>query len=99
LQDITSHVDFSAMARAAREGGLEVAGYTSQAQFLVNCGITDVMSRTPAEDAPRFLPLANQANRLMSPAEMGELFKVIALARGFPKPLAGFGEGDRRQSL
>src|SRR5882672_8293287 len=96
LQDITSHVDFSAIAGAAREGGLEVAGYTSQAQFLVNCGITEVMSRTPAEDGAKFLPLANQANRLMSPAEMGELFKVIALARGFPKPLAGFGEGDRR---
>jgi SAM-dependent MidA family methyltransferase len=99
LQDITSHVDFSAIAGAAREGGLEVAGYTSQAQFLVNCGITDVMSRTPAEDGAKFLPLANQANRLMSPAEMGELFKVIALSRGFLKPLAGFSEGDRRGAL
>jgi len=99
LQDITSHVDFSAMARAAREGGLEVAGYTSQAQFLVNCGITEVMSRTPAEDVAKFLPLANQANRLMSPAEMGELFKVIALARGFSRPLLGFGEGDKRDTL
>jgi SAM-dependent MidA family methyltransferase len=99
LQDITSHVDFSAMAEAARSGGLEVAGYTSQAQFLVNCGITEVMSRTPPEDGAKFLPLANQANRLMSPAEMGELFKVIALARGFPRPLLGFGEGDRRGAL
>jgi len=99
LQDITSHVDFSAIAEAARNGGLEVAGYTSQAQFLVNCGITEVMSRTPAEDGARFLPLANQANRLMSPAEMGELFKVIAFTRGFSKPLAGFSEGDRRGSL
>jgi SAM-dependent MidA family methyltransferase len=99
LQDITSHVDFSAIAGAAREGGLEVAGYTSQAQFLVNCGITEVISRTPAEDGTRFLPLANQANRLMSPAEMGELFKVIALSRGFSRPLLGFGEGDRRGAL
>ena len=99
LQDITSHVDFSAIASAAREGGLELAGYTSQAQFLVNCGITEVMSRTPAEDGARFLPLANQANRLMSPTEMGELFKVIALGRGFSAPLLGFREGDRRQAL
>jgi SAM-dependent MidA family methyltransferase len=99
LQDITSHVDFSAVAAAARDGGLEVAGYTSQAQFLVNCGITEVMSRTPAEDGTRFLPLANQANRLMSPAEMGELFKVIALGRGFAEPLQGFREGDRRAAL
>jgi SAM-dependent MidA family methyltransferase len=99
LQDITSHIDFSAIARAASEGGLDLAGYTSQAQFLVNCGITDVMSRTPAEDAGKFLPLANQANRLMSPAEMGELFKVLALTKGFAAPLAGFREGDRRGSL
>lgn len=99
LQDITSHVDFSAVAAAARAGGLELAGYTSQAQFLVNCGITEVMSRTPAEDQAKFLPLASQANRLMSPAEMGELFKVIALGRGFSASLVGFGEGDRRQAL
>ncbi|HKW36301.1 MAG TPA: SAM-dependent methyltransferase [Burkholderiales bacterium] len=99
LQDITSHVDFSAVAAAAREGGLDLAGYTSQAQFLVNCGITEVMSRTPSEDRTAFLPLANQANRLMSPAEMGELFKVIALSRGFPAPLVGLTEGDRRQAL
>jgi SAM-dependent MidA family methyltransferase len=99
LQDITSHVDFSAVASAGRASGLELAGYTSQAQFLVNCGITEVMSRTPAEDGARFLPLANQANRLMSPAEMGELFKVIALSRGFTAPLAGFREGDRRLAL
>jgi len=99
LQDITSHVDFSAIAGAAREGGLEVAGYASQAQFLVNCGITEVMSRTPPEDGAKFLPLANQANRLMSPAEMGELFKVIAFRRGFSQTLLGFGEGDRRSAL
>jgi SAM-dependent MidA family methyltransferase len=99
LQDITSHVDFSTVAEAARAGGLEVRGYTSQAQFLVNCGITEVMARTPAEDATAFLPLASQANRLMSPAEMGELFKAIALGRGFTEPLVGFREGDRRQAL
>src|SRR5216683_2770539 len=99
LQDITSHVDFSAIAASARSGGLELLGYTGQAQFLVNCGITEVMSRTPPEDGARFLPLANQANRLMSPAEMGELFKVIALGRGFAAPLLGFREGDRRQAL
>jgi SAM-dependent MidA family methyltransferase len=99
LQDITSHVDFSAVAAAAREGGLALAGYTSQAQFLVNCGITEVMSRTPAEDQGKFLPLANQANRLMSPAEMGELFKAVAFERGFGAPLLGFREGDRRGAL
>jgi SAM-dependent MidA family methyltransferase len=99
LQDITSHVDFSAVAAAARAGGLEVCGYTSQAQFLVNCGITEVMARTPAENGEAFLPLSSQANRLMSPAEMGELFKAIALGRGSAEPLLGFREGDRRQAL
>jgi SAM-dependent MidA family methyltransferase len=99
LQDITSHVDFSAIAAAAREAGLELAGYTSQAQFLVNCGITEVMARMPSEDGARYLPIANQANRLTSPAEMGELFKVIAFRRGFSEALLGFREGDRRQAL
>jgi SAM-dependent MidA family methyltransferase len=99
LQDITSHVDFSAIAAAAREGGLHLAGYTSQAQFLINCGITEVLARTPSGDGARYLPLANQANRLTSPAEMGELFKVIALGRGLSAPLLGFREGDRRQAL
>ena len=99
LQDITSHVDFSAVAAAARASGLELAGYTSQAQFLVNCGITEVMSSTPAEDSAAFLPLASQANRLMSPTEMGELFKAIAFGRGFSAPLLGFREGDRRLAL
>jgi len=99
LQDITSHVDFSAVAAAVREGGLALAGYTSQAQFLVNCGITELMQRTPAEDEAQFLPLANQANRLMSPAEMGELFKAIAFERGHAAPLLGFREGDRRAAL
>ena len=99
LQDITSHVDFSAIATAAREGGLDLAGYTSQAQFLVNCGITEVVARTPSENAARYLPLASQANRLTSPTEMGELFKVIAFSRGFSTPLLGFREGDRRQAL
>jgi SAM-dependent MidA family methyltransferase len=99
LQDITSHVDFTAVAVAAREAGLALAGYTSQAQFLVNCGITELMQRTPAEDQARFLPLANQANRLMSPAEMGELFKAIAFERDHSAPLVGFREGDRRAAL
>ena len=99
LQDITSHVDFSAVAAAARDAGLALAGYTSQAQFLVNCGITELMQRTPVEDQARFLPLANQANRLMSPAEMGELFKAIAFERDHAAPLLGFREGDRRAAL
>jgi SAM-dependent MidA family methyltransferase len=99
LQDITAHVDFSAVARAGHEGGLELAGYTSQAQFLVNCGITGLLQEVNAEDAARYLPLSNQANRLLSPAEMGELFKVIAMTKGWNGELMGFRNGDRSSAL
>ena len=76
-QDITAHVDFSALARAARESGLEVIGYATQAQFLVNCGITDVLAQANLENALRYAPIAAEAQQLLSPAEMGELFKVL----------------------
>jgi SAM-dependent MidA family methyltransferase len=99
LQDITVHVDFSAIARAGADAGLELSGYANQAQFLVNCGITDLLAETPAEDAAAYAPLAAQAQKLLSPAEMGELFKVIALSRGVREPLAGFTSGDRRHTL
>ena len=99
LQDITSHVDFTAIADVGVDAGMELLGYTTQAQFLINCGITDVLARVPAEDAGRYLPLANQANRLLSPAEMGELFKVIAFGKRFDAPLIGFASGDRMHTL
>jgi len=99
LQDITAHVDFSAIAEAAAGEGLEILGYANQAQFLVNCGITDLMLRTAPEEAARYLPQAAAANKLLSPAEMGELFKVIAIGRDVPEPLIGFGSGDRRHTL
>jgi SAM-dependent MidA family methyltransferase len=99
LQDITTHIDFSAVAHAGEETGLEVLGYASQAQFLVNCGITEILAETPPADAASYAPLAAQAQKLLSPAEMGELFKVIALGRGVSEPLAGFSSGDRRRSL
>jgi SAM-dependent MidA family methyltransferase len=99
LQDITAHVDFSTVAEAASECELELSGYANQAQFLINCGITDMLAATPADNAAAYLPLAAQAQKLMSPAEMGELFKVIALSRNFPAPLVGFARGDKREQL
>src|SRR5260221_2779535 len=56
LEDMTAHVDFSALAGAAREGGLEVLGYATQAQFLVNCGITDVLGQANVENALPYAP-------------------------------------------
>jgi SAM-dependent MidA family methyltransferase len=99
LQDITSHLDFSAIAQAGREAGLELLGYTGQAQFLVNCGITGILAETPAADAAAYAPLAAQAQKLLSPAEMGELFKVIAFGKGVSVPLLGFTQGDRSHVL
>jgi SAM-dependent MidA family methyltransferase len=99
LQDITAHVDFSAIAQAGEAHGLALCGYTNQAQFLINCGITDVLTQTPADNAGAYLPLAAQAQKLLSPAEMGELFKAIALCRDIDPPLLGFAAGDKRRML
>ena len=99
LQDITAHVDFSALARAAAEADLEVLGFAGQAQFLVNCGITDLLAEENPADAKRYLPAAAAAQKLLSPAEMGELFKVLAVGRGIKRPLTGFSNGDRSHAL
>lgn len=99
LQDITAHVEFSAIANAGAAAGLDLLGYASQAQFLINCGITDLLAQTPASDAARYAPLAAAVQTLLSPAEMGELFKVIAFGRGISAPLRGFNRGDKSHTL
>ena len=99
LQDITSHVDFSAIAMAAHQGGLDLLGYTSQAHFLINCGITEFLAQIPPENVTDYLPLANQVQKLLSPAEMGELFKVIAFGKNVSTPLTGFASGDKSRML
>lgn len=99
LQDITAHVDFSATAAAAAGNGLEVLGYATQTQFLINCGITDVLGESDPSDVAPYLAQASAAQKLLSPAEMGELFKVIALGRGVDVPLRGFSSGDKTHTL
>lgn len=89
-QDVTAHVNFSTLIDAAKSAGLDVEGYTTQAKFLIACGITDGLSKIDASNAVQYLPLANQVQRLLSPAEMGELFKVLAVGRGIDFPLLGF---------
>jgi SAM-dependent MidA family methyltransferase len=98
-EDITAHVDFTALAAAAADAGLEVLGYATQAQFLVNCGITEVLGEANVENALHYAPLAAEAQKLLSPAEMGELFKVLAVGRGVKLPLRGFSRGDRSHGL
>ena len=99
LQDITTHVDFSAAAVAAHDGGAHLLGYATQAQFLINCGITELLSAIPAGNTRAYAPLAAQAQKLLSPAEMGELFKVIALGKYVDAPLLGFARGNKSHTL
>ena len=98
-EDITAHVDFSALARAARAAGAEALGYATQAQFLVNCGITEVLGEANLANALHYAPIAAEAQKLLSPAEMGELFKVLAVGRSVNRPLAGFSRGERSHTL
>lgn len=123
LQDITAHVDFTAMANAALDGGLDVLGYTSQARFLMNAGIADLLAAStsgaagatatatgsaaatvassPTSAAAGMADAASLSavQKLLSEAEMGELFKVLAVGRGMDTPLLGFQRGDRRDRL
>jgi len=96
LKDITAHVDFTQVALAAQEAGLDVLGYTSQGRFLINCGLPALMEQSS-------LPERSMAMRLIAEHEMGELFKVIGF--GTPsvtqtawEPL-GFAAGDRTHTL
>jgi len=95
LQDITAHVDFSAIAEAAREAGLELAGFTSQAQFLIGCGIVDLVGACGEPGTAGYVRATSGLQKLLSPAEMGELFKVIAFTRELDVPLRGFASGQR----
>ncbi len=82
LQDITAHVDFTVVANAGIGAGLDLAGYTTQANFLLASGLTACLAAVDARDTAKYLPLTNQVQRLVSPAEMGEFFKVIGFTRG-----------------
>lgn len=92
LKDITVHVDFTAIALAAQDAGLSVAGYTSQARFLLNCGIAGLLEHAT-------IPERAAAQKLLTEHEMGELFKVIALTRGVDFEPLGFSVGDRTHRL
>ena len=95
-KDITAHVDFTGIALAAQNAGLDVLGYTSQANFLINCGVMQLLEGADVET------IAN-TQKLLTEHEMGELFKVIGFARGcgdaFGKSPIGFTRGDRTHTL
>lgn len=99
LQDITAHVDFTAIADAALKAKLDVLGYTSQARFLINSGFVEQLAQATKTDALDQARLMASAQTLLSEAEMGELFKVMVLGRDIDPPLIGFERGDRRHRL
>jgi SAM-dependent MidA family methyltransferase len=86
LQDITAHVDFTAMALAAQDAGADVLGYMNQAGFLIGAGIGELLLRTDPDDAMRYLPASRALQKLVSPAEMGELFKVLVIGKHIELP-------------
>ena len=92
LKDITAHVNFTGVALAAQEAGLPTVGYTTQARFLMNCGLVDMLEGAA-------LPERANALKLIHEHEMGELFKVIALSRQPDWLPMGFAQGDRMDRL
>jgi SAM-dependent MidA family methyltransferase len=99
LSDITAHVDFTAVAETGHGAGLDVLGYTSQASFLINLGLGELLAARRATNETSGLRAAGAIQILISPNEMGELFKVVALGRGITEPLRGFILGDRTHTL
>jgi SAM-dependent MidA family methyltransferase len=99
LQDLTAWVDFTAVAEAACAAGLAVAGFATQAHFLLGTGLAEEMARDPAGDALARARRAQAVGTLLLPGEMGERFKAIALSRGVDGPLTGFGFRDLAAAL
>lgn len=99
LCDVTAHVDFTAMAEAGVRAGLRVAGFATQAAFLLGCGVLDRLAAVGAPESLQYIHAAAAVQRLTSPAEMGELFKVLALARGIDGDGPGFALADMRHRL
>jgi SAM-dependent MidA family methyltransferase len=92
LKDITAHVNFTGIALAAQDAGLSVLGYCSQARFLLNCGLAQLMEQAE-------LPVRAQAHKLVMEHEMGELFKVLGLCAGEPWLAPAYSAGDRTHTL
>ncbi|RKP58653.1 class I SAM-dependent methyltransferase [Pararobbsia silviterrae] len=100
LQDITAHVDFTGIAQAGIDAGADLLGYMTQGRFLLNSGLADTLTEFDPRETLSFLPAANAVQKLVSEAEMGELFKVIAFGKGVdPDAITAFVSGDRSHTL
>ena len=99
LQDITAFVDFSTVAYAADQAGFDIGGYTSQAMFLMGCGLGELHQAVVSDDPRQQILLAQQIKTLTLPSEMGERFKVMALNKGVDLEMIGFALQDYRNRL
>lgn len=99
VQDIGAWVDFTAVAAAACNAGLRVAGFSTQAHFLMGTGIEHFLSDIANLELAQRMPLARQAMVLTLPGEMGEKFKVLGLTARYDRPLRGFGVRDMAGAL
>lgn len=99
LQDITANVDFSAAARAGEAAGLSLAGYSTQAHFLIGCGLDELLVDVDPEDTGTHLDLIQGVKQLTLPSAMGERFKAIGFTKGLDAPLRGFAMRDLRARL
>lgn len=97
LQDITAHVDFTAVAEAGIQGGLRIAGFTTQAHFLIGCGLDRLLARIAG--GPETMDLVLGAKQLVLPSAMGERFRIIGLDRGLATDWIGFSFRDLRDRL
>lgn len=99
-QDITAHVDFTRVIEEAHEYGCILAGYTTQAAFLLSCGLIDLASQLePTLSAIDAFQMHHAIKLLTLPTEMGERIKVMGLAKHMTLPLIGFAQHDRRRDL
>ncbi len=99
IQDITAWVDFSSLASAAVAGGLEIAGFVTQSQFLLGGGLDEVLSEFAEMPIEAQLKLSGEVKLLTLPGEMGENFKCLCLTRGAITRPGAFGLADRTLSL
>ena len=99
LQDLTAHVDFTAVADAALAAGFEVAGYCAQAWFLFGCGLEALLAGIDPDDPVRHVEAVHQTRLLTLPGGMGERFKAIGLTKGLAGGIAAFGMRDERARL
>ena len=95
IQDITTHVNFSYVAREASKLGLNITGFISQANFLINCGILNLLETINLEDRALYMKSVSEVQKLLSPSEMGDLFKVMTLEKNIDKDLLGLKQNNR----